>query len=111
MEFEELKRVRTLTWNLLVDYPSVITEILQNYHSDQFRYASNLNFYVPRVRSNCGKHSFEFAITIFREEIPTSLKTLSYYQFKKQRKRILLTLKGNNLKWLFLIILHSYHGT
>ena len=69
----------------------------------KFRYASNLNFHVPRVRSNCGKHSFKFAITI--------TITLGYYQFKKQCKRILLTLKGNKVKSLFLITVHSYSGT
>ena len=44
------------------------------------------------MRSNYGKHTFKFAITKILEEIPTSMKTLSYYQFKKQYKRILLKL-------------------
>ena len=30
-----------------------------------------------------GKHTFKFAITKIWEEIPTNIKTLSYYQFKK----------------------------
>ena len=29
------------------------------------------------------KHTFQFGITKIWEEIPTSTKTLSYYQFKK----------------------------
>ena len=29
------------------------------------------------------------------EEIPTNIKTLSYYQFEKQYKRILLNSQGN----------------
>ena len=30
-----------------------------------------------------GKHTFKFAITKIWEEIPTNIKTLCYYQFKK----------------------------
>ena len=55
-----------------------IPELFQNYlvkvsdiHSHNTRYASNLNFHVPRVRSNYGKHIFKFAIT---KEIPTKIK-------------------------------------
>ena len=59
-------------------------------HSQNTRCASNLTFRVPRIRSNYGKHTFKFAITKILEEIPTSMKTLSYYQFKKQCKRVLL---------------------
>ena len=56
-----------------------IPEVSQNYlvkvdiHSHNTRYASNLNFHVPRVRSNYGKHTFKFAITKTWEEIPTLL--------------------------------------
>ena len=74
-----------------------IPEVFQNYlvkvsdiHSHNTRYASNLNFHVPRVRSNYGKHAFKFAITKTWEEIPTKVKTLSYYKFKKEYKRILV---------------------
>ena len=45
-------------------------EVSQNYlvkvsniHSHITSYASNLNFHVPRVRSNYGKNPFKFAIT------------------------------------------------
>ena len=58
-----------------------IPEVFQNYlvkvsdiHSHNIRYASNLNFHVPRVRSNYGKHAFKFAITKTWEEIPTKIK-------------------------------------
>ena len=74
-----------------------IPEVLQNYlvkvpdiHSHNTRYASDLNFHVPRVRSNYGKHTFKFAITKTWEEIPTKIKTLSYHKFKKEYKRILV---------------------
>ena len=59
-------------------------------HSHNNRCESNLNFHVPRIRSNYGKHTFQFVITTILKEIPTSMKTLSYYQFKKKYKRILL---------------------
>ena len=36
------------------------------------------------------KHILKFGITKIWEEIPTNTKTLSYYQFKKQYKLILL---------------------
>ena len=52
--------------------------------------ASNLDFHVPHIRSNYGKHIFKFAITKIWEEIPNNIKTFRYYQFKNQYKRILL---------------------
>ena len=74
-----------------------IPEMFQNYlikvsdiHFHNTRYASNLNFHVPCVRSNYGKHTFKFAITKTWEEIPTKIKTLSYHKFKKEYKRILV---------------------
>ena len=70
-----------------------IPEVFQNYlvkvsdiHSHNTRYASNLTFRVPRVRSNYSKHTFKFAITKTLEEIPTKIKTLSYHKFKKKYK-------------------------
>ena len=66
-------------------------EVSQNYlvkvsniHSLNTTYASNLNFHVPRVRSNYGKNPFKFATTKTWEEISTKIKTLSYYKFKKR---------------------------
>ena len=58
-----------------------IPEVFQNYlvkvsdiHSaHNTRYASNLNFHVPCVRSNYGKHTFKFAITKTWEEKNTQL--------------------------------------
>ena len=74
-----------------------IPEVFQNYlvkvsdiHSYNTRYASNLNFHVPRVRSNYGKHTFRFATTKTWEEIPTEIKTLSCHKFKKECKQILV---------------------
>ena len=73
------------------------SEVFQNYlvkvsdiYSHNTRYATNLNFHVPCVRSNHGKHTFKFAITKTWEEIPTKIKTLSYHKFKKEYKWILL---------------------
>ena len=78
-----------------------IPEVFQKYlikvsdiHSHNTRYASNLNFHEPRVRSNYGKHTFKFAVTKIWEETPTNIKTLSYFQFKKKFKRILLNSQG-----------------
>ena len=59
-------------------------------HSHNTRCASNLNFQVPRIRSNYGKHTFKFVITKILEEIPTSMKTLSYYQLKKNTNEFCL---------------------
>ena len=77
--------------------PEVFQKYLINVsdiHSHNTRYASNLNFHVPGARSNYGKHTFTFAITKIWEETPTNIKTLSYFQFKKQYKRILLNSQG-----------------
>ena len=74
-----------------------IPEVFQNYlvkvsdiHSCNTRYASNLKFHVPHVKSNYGKHTFRFAITKTWEEIPTKIKTLSYHKFEKEYKQILV---------------------
>ena len=78
-----------------------IPEVFQNYlikvsdvHSYNTRYASNLNFHVPCVRSNYGKHTFRFAITKTWEEIPTKIKTLSYHKLKKECKQILVNFQS-----------------
>ena len=42
-----------------------------------------LNVHEPSVRSNYGKDTFKFTITKIWEKVPTNIKTLSYYQFKK----------------------------
>ena len=72
-----------------------IPEVFQDYlvkvsdfHSHDTRYASNLNFHVPCVRSNT--HLSLIAIAKTWEEIPTKIKTLSYHKFKKEYKRILV---------------------
>ena len=61
-----------------------IPEVFQNYlvkvsamPSYNTRYASNINFHVPRARSNYSKHTFKFAITEMWGEIPTKIRTLS----------------------------------
>ena len=53
-----------------------ITEVFQHYlakvsdiHSHNTRYASYLNFHVPRIRSNYGKHTFKFAIFIHNQNL------------------------------------------
>ena len=58
-----------------------ISEVFQNHlvkvsyiYSYNTRYAANLNFHVPHVRSNYGKHTFRFAITKTWEQIPTKKK-------------------------------------
>ena len=71
-------------------------KISQNYlvkvsdiHSYNTKYASNLNFHVPRVRSNYGKYAFRFTITKTWEAIPTKIKTPSCHKLKKEYKQIL----------------------
>ena len=80
-----------------------IHELFQNFfvkvsdmHSYNTRYGSTLNFHVPRVRSNYGKHTFRFAVTKTWDEIPTKIKTLSYYNFKKSTNKFWSTPKVNN---------------
>ena len=68
----------TLTW-------------LADIHSHNTRYASNLNFYVPRVRSNYGKHTFKFAIDGFHGDFIR----LQSQKSKVLRIRIYTRLKTN----------------
>ena len=62
------------------DTPETLSELFlkaSDAHSYDTRYASNLNFYRPRVRTNFGKHTFKFAVSKIYEEIPASLKTFN----------------------------------
>ena len=96
-QFELNKNNLKNTWKLISTIINKKPKVFQNYlvkvsdiHSHNTRYASNLNFHVPRLRSNYGKHTFKFAINKTWEEIPTKIKTLSYHKLKKEYKRILV---------------------
>ena len=78
-----------------------IPDVFQNYLVKvsiyNTRYASNLTFHVPRVRSNYGKHTFRFAIT--KTKIKTlKLKHLAAISSKKSKRKFWLTPKVNNVK-------------
>ena len=60
-------------------------------HSYNTRYASNLNYYKLRVRTNIGIHTFKFAVSKIYEEIPASLKTFRFNQFKFHCKLFFLS--------------------
>ena len=62
-----------------------------------------LNVHEPRVRSNYGKDAFKFAITKIWEEVPTNIKTLSYYQFKKQYKSAQVTTYNDSITLLSIV--------
>ena len=65
--------------NNSLDTPEALSELFlkaSDVHSYDTRYASNLNFYRPRVRTNFGKHTFKFALFKICEEILVSLKHL-----------------------------------
>ena len=67
--------------NNSLETPEALSELFlkaSDVHCYDTRYASNLNFYRPRVRTNFGKHTFKFAVSKIYEESPASLKTFSF---------------------------------
>ncbi len=65
---------------------------LKSNHSYNTRFASNLNFSRPTVRTNYGIHTFKYTASKLWEQIPLNIKKLeSIHQFKKQYKLFLLT--------------------
>ena len=62
-----------------------------NTHFYNTRFASNLNFSRPTVRTNYGIYTFKYVASKLWEQIPHNLKNIeSIYQFKKQYKLFLL---------------------
>ena len=62
-----------------------------------------LNIHEPSVRSNYGKDTFKFTITKIWEKVPTNIKTLSYYQFKKQYKSTQVTMYNDSITLLSIV--------
>ena len=61
-------------------------------HSYNTRFASNLNFSRPTVRTSYGIHPFKYIASKLWEQIPHNLKNVeTICQFKKQYKLFLLT--------------------
>lgn len=64
-----------------------VTEV----HQHNTRYASKQNFYRNKVRTNYGVQTFRFSASKIWENIPSTLKTLSFNNFKIQLKKYLLS--------------------
>ena len=60
-------------------------------HSYNTRFASNLNFSRPSVRTNYGIHTFKYIASKLWEQIPHNIKNVSsIHRFKKQYELFLL---------------------
>ena len=68
-----------------------------------------LNVHEPSVRSNYGKDTFKFTITKIWEKVPTNIKTLSYYQFKKQYKNTQVTMYNDSITLLSIVAMATRH--
>ena len=60
-------------------------------HNYNTRFASNLNFVRPKVKTNYGKHTFQFEASKIWESIDLEIKRSSSFKiFKKKYKAALL---------------------
>ena len=79
--------------NIFIGYATPATEV----HNYNTRYASQLNFYKPSVRTNYGISTFKFSLTTIWKSIPYSIKNLpTYHQFKRKYQFHLLNLQLQN---------------
>ena len=63
---------------------------LHQAHSYSTRSASNKNYFLDNIRTNDGKSSIQFNGVQLWNQIPLSLKSYSFYRFKKEYKKSLL---------------------
>ena len=69
-------------------------EIFQTYvdqaHGHDIRSKSNKNYFLNTVGTNDGKSSIQFNGVQLWNQLPSSLKSCSFYRFKKEYTKILL---------------------
>ena len=63
---------------------------LHQAHSYSTRSASNKNYFLDNIRTNDGKSSIQFNGVQLWNQIPLSLKSYSFYRFKKEYKKSLI---------------------
>lgn len=96
-------RICCLTYKINIksdSIPGIFLDILtpaSEKHNYNTSFASNNNFFRPRVSTNTGKSSFIFSASKIWETVPTYLKYMPYTNFKREWKHQLLL----NQTWLF----------
>ena len=63
---------------------------LSTVHSYNTRSISKNNYFIPSVKSNIGKTSFNFSGPVIWNLLPTKIKSASEFQFKRLLKQHLL---------------------
>ena len=73
-----------------------LPQIFKNYflsldlaHNYNTRSKSNKNYFLDFVRTNSGKNSLKFKGVQLWNNIPTKLKSFSFFRFKKEYKKLL----------------------
>ena len=70
--------------------PDIFLDVLtpaSRIHNHNTRFASNLNYFMPRVSTNLNKTSFKFSVPKIWGTVPPGLKCLPYHKFKKEWKK------------------------
>ena len=60
--------------------------LIKNCYTHKTRLSHKNNFFLPRTRTRLGKKSLSFAGIKIWNEIPSSMKEVSFYRFKKAVK-------------------------
>ena len=60
-------------------------------HGYNTRYASKQNLYKPKERTNSGKQTVAFTVSVLWDNIPVDLKNLNVFNFSKKSKHYLLS--------------------
>jgi len=76
-----------------LNVPDILHELIpsaSNIHKYNTRYATKDNIFRPASRTNYGLSRFKSVASRLWEEVPAKIKSLSYTEFKKQFKSLLL---------------------
>lgn len=68
----------------LNEYQTIIN--ITQIHHYKTRLAAKQNYFQPRKKTELGKKTLSYIGPKIWQEVPTELKSLSYYQFKKKLK-------------------------
>lgn len=83
-------RICYLAYKIIIksdSIPDIFLDILtpaSEKHNYNTRFATNNNFFRPRVSTNMGKSSFIFSASKIWETVPTYLKYMPYNNFKRE---------------------------
>ena len=99
LKFENIFKLKIAEFSYKIvngrsNIPSIFLEFVRPAYQQQSyntRFASNLNFVRPKVKTNYGKHTFQFVASKIWESIDLKIKSSSSFEiFKKRYKAALL---------------------